>query len=574
MQGTPPKRTFTRDTLARVWGFARPHKRALAAFLLLSVAAAVLTVATPILAGWVVDEIVGAGDQGRIVVLALLIAGLALVDAGVGLAERWQSAKIGEGIILDLRRAVFGHVQRMPVAFFTRTRTGALVSRLNNDVIGAQRAFTWTLSGVVSNLIALLLTLAVMLSLSWQITLLALVLLPLFVVPARRIGRPPRPPGARGGRSQRRDDDPDDRAVLGPRGDAGQAVRPARPGGGRVRRPGRAGGRDRRPHRDGPVRLPHRAGAGVGAGPGAGLRARRAGWRSTAGWSRAPWSPSRCCSPSCYAPLTALASARVDAMTALVSFERVFEVLDLPPLIAERPDPHAGARRAGFRRVRRRPVRLPGGRQGVAGVAGGGRHPRHPGRGGGAARRLVPGRSGPAGGAGGVVGRRQVDDRVAGTPALRRRRGRGAAGRGRRAGPVVRRHPERGRAGDPGRPPVPRHGPREPALRPARGDRRRAVGRAAPGPAGAVDRVAARRARHGGGRAGLPVLGRRAPTTDDRPDPAGPAPGGDPRRGDRPPRLDVGGRGPGRARPTPWPGGPPSSSPTACRPSGTPTPSS
>src|SRR5690606_21311108 len=127
-------------------------------------------------------------NQGRVIGLAVVIAGVALLDAVVGVAERWQSAKIGEGLILDLRRAVFGHVQRMPVAFFTRTRTGALVSRLNNDVIGAQRAFTWTLSGVVSNAIALALALAVMLGLSWQITLLALVLLPVFVIPARRMG--------------------------------------------------------------------------------------------------------------------------------------------------------------------------------------------------------------------------------------------------------------------------------------------------------------------------------------------------------------------------------------------------
>ena len=107
----------------------------------------------------------------------------------ISIGERWQSARIGEGLILDLRRTVFAHVQRMPVAFFMRTRTGALVSRLNNDVIGAQRAFTWTLSGVVSNAISLLLALVVMLRLSWQITLLSLVLLPIFVIPARRMGR-------------------------------------------------------------------------------------------------------------------------------------------------------------------------------------------------------------------------------------------------------------------------------------------------------------------------------------------------------------------------------------------------
>src|SRR5205807_5906573 len=125
----------------------------------LSVVSAVLAVATPVLAGWVVDDIIKHRSESQVLFLAGMIAVVAVFDAGVGIAERWQSARIGEGLILDLRRTVFAHVQRMPVAFFTRTRTGALVSRLNNDVIGAQRAFTWTLSGVVSNFITLLLTL-------------------------------------------------------------------------------------------------------------------------------------------------------------------------------------------------------------------------------------------------------------------------------------------------------------------------------------------------------------------------------------------------------------------------------
>ena len=119
----------------------------------------------------------------------MLIAVIAVAEAGVGLLSRWLSARIGEGLILDLRQAVFDHVQKMPIAFFTRTRTGALVSRLNNDVIGAQRAFSDTLSGVVGNLVALALTLVVMLRISWEITVLALVLLPIFVLPARRMGR-------------------------------------------------------------------------------------------------------------------------------------------------------------------------------------------------------------------------------------------------------------------------------------------------------------------------------------------------------------------------------------------------
>ena len=145
--------------------------------------------ATPLLAGRVVDEIVHGGAAGRGRALAAVIAAVAVAEAGVSLLTRWLSSTIGEGLILDLRTAVFDHVQRMPVAFFTRTRTGALVSRLGNDVMGAQRAFSDTFSGVVTNIVTLTLTLVVMLSISWQITLLSLVLMPLFLLPARRIGR-------------------------------------------------------------------------------------------------------------------------------------------------------------------------------------------------------------------------------------------------------------------------------------------------------------------------------------------------------------------------------------------------
>src|SRR5690348_12875822 len=161
MHASEERRPFSRETLRRVAGFARPHRRQLTVFLVLSVVAG----------------------------LAVLIAVIAVAEAGLGIVARWYSARIGEGLILDLRTAVFAHVQRMPVAFFTRTRTGALVSRLNNDVIGAQRAFSDTLSGVVGNVVTLVLALGVMLTLSWQVTVLALALLPAFVVPARRIGR-------------------------------------------------------------------------------------------------------------------------------------------------------------------------------------------------------------------------------------------------------------------------------------------------------------------------------------------------------------------------------------------------
>ncbi|MET9972687.1 ABC transporter transmembrane domain-containing protein, partial [Streptomyces sp. NPDC006356] len=188
MNAQHERRPFARPTLRRIGAFARPHRRRIALFVVLGMMTALLAVATPVLAGHVVDAIVTGDDEGTVVRLALLIALIALAEAALGILARRLSATLGEGLILDLRTAVFDHVQRMPVAFFTRTRTGALVSRLNNDVIGAQRAFSNTLSGVVSNLVTLLLTVAVMLTLSWQITLLALVLLPVFVLPARRMG--------------------------------------------------------------------------------------------------------------------------------------------------------------------------------------------------------------------------------------------------------------------------------------------------------------------------------------------------------------------------------------------------
>lgn len=336
MQGDQPKRTFTMATIRRVGEFARPHRRALVAFLLLSVVIAVLAVATPVLAGRVVDEITGGGDASRVVWLGALIALVALLDAVVSIAERWQSARIGEGIILDLRRAVFSHVQRMPVAFFTRTRTGALVSRLNNDVIGAQRAFTWTLSGVVSNLITLLLTLVVMLRLSWQITLLSLVLLPVFVIPARRMG-------SRLAQLEREAADHD--AAMTTQ----MTERFSAPGATLVKLFGRPDREERaftrRAERVAEIGVRTAMGQYVfmtalalvsalalalvyGLGGYLALEGQMdAGTIVTLGLLLA----------QLYAPLTALSSARVDAMTALVSFERVFEVLDLEPLVDERP---------------------------------------------------------------------------------------------------------------------------------------------------------------------------------------------------------------------------------------------
>jgi ATP-binding cassette subfamily B protein len=181
--------SFAPGTLPRVLGFARPFRREIIIFLLLTVVSAVIGVATPLLAGGVVNQISGGGTVSAVVWLAVVIAGLAVVDTALGLVGRWFSSRIGEGLIFTMRTRVFEHVQRMSLAFFTRTQTGALVSRLNNDVIGAQQAFTSTLSGVVSNVIGLVLTAVVMFTLSWQVTLLSLILLPVFVLPARWFGR-------------------------------------------------------------------------------------------------------------------------------------------------------------------------------------------------------------------------------------------------------------------------------------------------------------------------------------------------------------------------------------------------
>jgi len=337
MNAREEQHTFSKATLRRIGGFARPHRRRLIMFLLLSVGTAILTVATPVLAGRVVDAIIDGEAQSVVIGLAALIALIAVAEAGLGLLTRWLSANIGEGLILDLRTAVFDHVQRMPIAFFTRTRTGALVSRLNNDVIGAQRAFSDTLSGVASNFVTLLLTLVVMVGISWQITLLALVLLPVFVLPARRMGTR---------LAQLRREAADHNAGMSTR----MTERFSAPGATLVKLYGRPDEESAefatrvRRVRDIGVRMAMLQWVFVTAlmlvsalalalvyGLG-GFYALRGQLEPGAVVALA------LLLTRLYAPLTALANARVEVMGALVSFERVFEVLDLKPLIADKPD--------------------------------------------------------------------------------------------------------------------------------------------------------------------------------------------------------------------------------------------
>jgi ATP-binding cassette, subfamily B, bacterial len=173
----------------RVLRFAKPYRLLITVFVVLVVISAALAVAPPLLFGEIIDQGVLQGDRRLLIILSLTVAGLAVLQAVLGLVQRWFSSTIGEGLIFDLRTQVFDHVIQMPVAFFTRTQTGKLVSRLNSDVIGAQQAFTSTLSTVLTNLISLVLVLAAMLVLSWQLTLAALILLPIFLIPAKIVGR-------------------------------------------------------------------------------------------------------------------------------------------------------------------------------------------------------------------------------------------------------------------------------------------------------------------------------------------------------------------------------------------------
>lgn len=175
-------------TFRRVLAFARPYRGRLAAFLGIIAADAALGAVTPLLYRAIIDDGITAGRRDLVIWFSAAVGLVALVSGGLVLIQRWLSASIGEGLILDLRTAVFDHVQSMPLAFFSRTRTGSLVQRLNGDVLGAQQAFTSTLQNVVSNVLTVVFVVAAMMTMSWQLTLVSLALVPAFIVPARWIG--------------------------------------------------------------------------------------------------------------------------------------------------------------------------------------------------------------------------------------------------------------------------------------------------------------------------------------------------------------------------------------------------
>lgn len=346
-------RSFSRDpavtqrklapgTAKRIARFASPYKNQLMAFLAVIVVDASIAIAPPLVLKKIIDDGIGThppetGNPGLVLGLALFVAGLSLFDAVLALINRWYSARIGEGLIYDLRSQVYGHIQRMPIAFFTRTQTGALISRLNNDVLGAQQAFTGTLSNVVSNIIGVALTLTVMFLLSWQITLLSLVLLPVFIIPAKVVGRKLQELTREGyGLNAEMNNSMTERFNVSGAllvklfGRPEQEEQAFRDKAGRVRDIGILSAMYGRVFFVALTTVAALATAlvyGVGGTFAANGTLKVGTVVALAGLLT-----------RLYGPLTALSNVRVDVMTALVSFERVFEVLDLKPMVAEKPD--------------------------------------------------------------------------------------------------------------------------------------------------------------------------------------------------------------------------------------------
>ena len=329
-------RKLAPGTWRRILGYARPYRRLITGFLALVVLDAVLVVATPLLFKRIVDDGVTPGNRTVVVTVALVVAGIAILDAAAGLVQRWLSSRIGEGLIYDLRTQVFGHVLRQPIAFFTRAQTGALVSRLNSDVIGAQQAFTSTLSNVVSNVVSLALVAGAMLVLSWPITLAALLLLPVFLLPARRVGnrlqaltRESMQLNAELGSRMTERFNVAGALLVKLFGTPGTEDAEFARRAGRVRDIGVKIAMSNRVFFTALTLVASLATAlvyGVG-----GVLA------ITGGLSVGTLIALAALLGRLYGPLTALANVRIDVMTALVSFERVFEVLDLPPLVTDRP---------------------------------------------------------------------------------------------------------------------------------------------------------------------------------------------------------------------------------------------
>ena len=321
-------------TLKRIASFAIPYKVSLTFFLITVVIDAFLIVATPLLLRKLIDDGVIPKNTELVTQLALAVGIIALLDALFSMIGRWFSARIGEGLIYDLRRMIFEHVQKQSIAFFTRTQTGALISRLNSDVIGAQQAFTSTLSGVISNLLSLILVAATMLTLSWQITLISLSLLPVFLFPTKWVGRK-----LQGYTRQSFDINASMSATMTERFNVSGALLVSLYGNSKTeksdfsakaRKVADIGISIAMLNRIFFIALTSIAAVATAVAYGVGGHLAISG-ELTVGTLLAITA----LLARLYGPLTALSNVRVDVMSALVSFERVFEVLDLKPMVVD-----------------------------------------------------------------------------------------------------------------------------------------------------------------------------------------------------------------------------------------------
>jgi ATP-binding cassette subfamily B protein len=331
------RRQVNRATLRRMMTYVRPYRRVLIGFLIAVVIDSIVTAVPPLILRAVIDTAIPDKNRTMIAVLAIIAIGLAFADAVLSLVQRWFSSRLGEGLIYDLRVALFDHVQRMPLAFFTRTQTGALQSRLNNDVVGAQQAVTSTLGTVVQNTIQLGVTLTIMFTLSWQITLLTLIVLPAFIYPARRLG----PQLQRLTREGMQQNAEMNNLTVERFNVAGALV--AKMFGKRDREQAEFSARAGRV-RDIGIRTAMYSrvlfiALGFVAAVGTAIVYWVGGDLAVSGAiSAGTVAAFAIYVTQIYQPLAQLTNARVDVLTALVSFERVFEVLDFPPAIDDRPD--------------------------------------------------------------------------------------------------------------------------------------------------------------------------------------------------------------------------------------------
>lgn len=331
------RRPFPRTTARRVLAFARPYKRQLTGFIITIFLTAFLSLVPPILFREIIDGAIADGNRTQLNILAGIIVAAAIGEALLSFVERWWSSRIGEGLIFDLRVRLFDHVQRLPISFFTRVQTGSLISRMNNDVIGAQRAFTGTLGDVLSNTIIFCTTLAAMLVLEWRLTLLAMVLLPVFILPSRRVGR------ALAGLARR------------------QMNQNAEMNAQMTERLGVSGallvklfGSHRRERSDFSTKAAKVRDTGIRTAMYGRTFAIGLGLVASLGIASIYWIGGHLAVGGgvtigtlaalgllvarIYGPIISLTSARVDIMTALVSFERVFEVQDIPNTIVDREE--------------------------------------------------------------------------------------------------------------------------------------------------------------------------------------------------------------------------------------------